>query len=153
MQTAKESTKKSNKKSSGAKRQAPGKKAGSKATTTQVEKKVLHFSKPNIELAKELVRQGLSHKQIARKLNEYFVTKVRHKRITNRTVANLIASERTYSDSDSRHNDTAAANIAPKVLADVVTANIPATDSDIQAILKCNLPEDLKLKCIECMTR
>lgn len=52
----------------------------------------LHFTSENVAKAKALAKKGLSNKQIARKFSSEFVTARYHKKVTARTIANLLQS-------------------------------------------------------------
>lgn len=106
-----------------------------------MKQKEFDFNAENIQLVKNLTNEGLSYKAIARKLNgQGFVTKVKHKKLTDRTIANLLQSPKykaVYTDDNKVHNKPRA----------------KAWSGDkLKAILECNLDADTKLELIESLT-
>lgn len=116
----------------------------------------LHFTKQNIELVKTLIAQGLSHKQIARRLSRYFVTANRHKKLSTRTISNLMQAEKhggfpepTYTDADAVHNEDVdfdaivAESTMPEALE--LEAISESNDDIARQVVKSNLNEDVKI--------
>lgn len=118
----------------------------------------LHFTKQNIELVKTLIAQGLSHKQIARRLSRYFVTANRHKKLSTRTISNLMQAEKhggypepTYTDADAAHSedgrvnfdDIVAESIMPEALE--LEAINESNDDIARQVVKSNLNENVKI--------
>lgn len=133
---------------------APVKKSVSKPASKEVIKKPLEFSPTNIALVQGLASKGWSYRKIAKELNKTYVTKVKRKRITNRTIANLLQSDtaktKHYTDSDIVH--------APKQKASKVIANASEVatfitteeqKTEVVEIMNSNLSEGLKMKCIK----
>lgn len=123
--------------------------------TQGIVRKEFDFSPENISLVKTLLAQGLSYKQVARKLSKDFCTKRKHKNITNRTIANLLQDVKRsikpiehYSDSDIVHNRSETTN--NKTLENKLSHEpIKSNETDLLEIMSSNLSEAMKLRCIK----
>lgn len=105
-------------------------------------KQEFHFSQENIKMVKDLCASGLTHKQVAAKLAEKYVTSVNHKRITAKTISNCLYAERYFSPDykvTPKHSrrDTGTI-IDPQML----------HSDEVQEIINSNLKKDLKLKLV-----
>lgn len=113
--------------------------------------KEFDFNEQNIQLVKNLTNEGLSYKAIARKLNaQGFVTKVKHKKLSDRTIANLLQSPKhkaAYTDSNKVHGKEAKAKDARWKSIEAQLSE--SQKAEIKAVLECNLDIENKLKLVE----
>ena len=95
--------------------------------THKREKKApLHFTMDNILMVKNLLGSGLTYRQCARRLNSNFVTAVKHRKVTEKTIANILQSER-------------------QLKIETSLSKMPLEEK-IKEVLTCNLKRDLKLQ-------
>lgn len=120
---------------------------------SSVSKKEFDFTETNLHLVESLLAKGYSYKKIAKELSKTYVTARKHKRLNAQTIANLLQSYRNprtpktvhYTDSNEVHNPKSE---PAKAEAKAPASKLKSVQADILDIMKSNLSDDLKNKCV-----